>query len=77
MRRPAARRREAALLDGVPDLQRSIELRAPYPDPLGELQVEALARLRASPAGAGARADLERLVGLTISGIAAGVQGTG
>ncbi len=38
---------QAALLDGVPALQRSIELRAPYLDPLGELQVEALARLRA------------------------------
>ncbi|MFH0750883.1 MAG: phosphoenolpyruvate carboxylase [Chloroflexota bacterium] len=68
---------QAALLDGVPALQRSIELRAPYLDPLGELQVEALARLRALPADAPARTDLEWLVGLTISGIAAGVQGTG
>jgi len=67
----------AALLDGVPTLQRSIELRAPYLDPLGEVQVEALARLRAAPAEAPARDALERLVGLTISGIAAGVQGTG
>ena len=67
----------AALLDGVPVLQRSIELRAPYLDPLSELQVEALARLRSLSSGAQARADLERLVGLTISGIAAGVQGTG
>jgi phosphoenolpyruvate carboxylase len=67
----------AALLDGVPVLQRSIEARAPYLDPLGDLQVEALARLRSTPADAPARADLERLVGLTISGIAAGVQGTG
>jgi phosphoenolpyruvate carboxylase len=67
----------AALLDGVPALQRSLELRAPYLDPLGELQVEALARLRVSPPDAPGRADLERLVGLTISGIAAGVQGTG
>jgi phosphoenolpyruvate carboxylase len=68
---------QAALLDGVPALQRSIELRTPYLDPLGELQVEALARLRGSPPDAPGRADLERLVGLTISGIAAGVQGTG
>jgi phosphoenolpyruvate carboxylase len=67
----------AALLDGVPVLQRSIELRTPYLDPLGELQVEALARLRSLSSDAPARADLERLVGLTISGIAAGVQGTG
>jgi phosphoenolpyruvate carboxylase len=73
---------QAALLDGLPALQRSLELRAPYLDPLGELQVEALSRLRGSPPGAPRgteeeRADLERLVGLTISGIAAGVQGTG
>ena len=79
---------QAALLDGLPALQRSLELRAPYLDPLGELQVEALSRLRGSSPGAPGstdapgpsdreRADLERLVGLTISGIAAGVQGTG
>jgi phosphoenolpyruvate carboxylase len=68
---------QAALLDGVPDLQRSLELRAPYLDPLGELQVEALTRLRGPASDAPERADLERLVGLTISGIAAGVQGTG
>ncbi len=71
---------QAALLDGVPALQRSIELRAPYLDPLGELQVEALGRLRAlrgSPPDGPGRPELERLVGLTISGIAAGVQGTG
>ncbi len=67
----------AALLDGLPVLQRSIELRAPYLDPLGDLQVEALARLRRLPRDMPARADLERLVGVTISGIAAGVQGTG
>ena len=67
----------AALLDGVPVLQRSIELRAPYLDPLSDLQVEALSRLRSTPVDAPARVDLERLVGLTISGVAAGVQGTG
>lgn len=68
---------QAALLDGLPTLQRSIELRAPYLDPLGDLQVEALARLRDLPREDPGRPDLERLVGLTISGIAAGVQGTG
>ena len=68
---------QAALLDGVPALQRSIELRDPYLDPLSELQIQALARLRAGAAGPEERAELERLVVLTISGIAAGVQGTG
>jgi phosphoenolpyruvate carboxylase len=36
-----------------------------------------LGRLRGVPEGHPARVELERLVGLTISGIAAGVQGTG
>ena len=67
----------AALLDGVPELQRSISLRAPYLDPLNELQVLLLGRLRGLPEDDPARPELERLVGLTISGIAAGVQGTG
>ena len=67
----------AALLDGVPALQRSIELRTPYLDPLSELQIQAARRLRTTPAGSDERAALQRLVGLTISGIAAGVQGTG
>jgi len=67
----------AALLDGLPALQRSIELRGPYLDPLNELQVQALGRLRRGEAGDRDRAALEALVGLTISGIAAGVQGTG
>ncbi len=67
----------AALLEGVPELQRSIELRAPYLDPLSELQVLLLGRLAALGPDDPAREELDRLVGLTISGIAAGVQGTG
>jgi len=67
----------AALLDGLPALQRSIELRAPYLDPLSEVQVQALARLGRGTASDEERAALRALVGLTISGIAAGVQGTG
>jgi phosphoenolpyruvate carboxylase len=66
-----------ALLDGVPALQRSIAMRAPYLDPLNELQILLLGRLRAVPQDDPSRVELERLVGLTISGIAAGVQGTG
>jgi phosphoenolpyruvate carboxylase len=69
--------RRAALLDGVPALQRSLQLRTPYLDPLSELQIQAALRLRQAAPGSDARDELERLVGLTISGIAAGVQGTG
>ncbi len=67
----------SALLDGVPSMQRSLELRTPYLDPLSELQVQALARLRAAGPDDPGRAELERLISLTISGLAAGVQGTG
>ena len=67
----------AALLDGVPALQRSIAMRAPYLDPLNELQVLLLGRLGSVSQDDPSRVELEQLVGLTISGIAAGVQGTG
>ncbi len=39
------------IMDALPVLQRSIELRNPYVDSLSELQVRLLARLRALPAG--------------------------
>ncbi len=65
------------LLDGLPVLQRSIALRNPYVDSLSELQVRLLARLRALDADDPARAELLRLVQLTINGIAAGVRNTG
>jgi phosphoenolpyruvate carboxylase len=67
----------ATLLDGMPVLQRSIALRNPYVDSLSEIQVRALARLRALPADDPARAELLRLVHLTVSGVAAGLQNTG
>ncbi len=65
------------LLEGNAALRRSISLRAPYLDPLSELQIALLDRLGSLAPDDTARDDLERLVGLTISGIAAGVQGTG
>ena len=65
------------LLDGLPILQRSIDLRNPYVDSLSELQVRLLARLRALPADDPGRGELLRLVQLSINGIAAGVRNTG
>jgi phosphoenolpyruvate carboxylase len=74
------------LLDALPVLQRSIELRNPYVDSLSELQVRLLQRLRqASAPGRGkdttmAEEEARALVGLvhlTVSGVAAGVQNTG
>ncbi len=67
----------AGRLDNMPVLQRSIELRNPYVDSLSELQVMLLARLRALPAHDAQRVELLRLVHLTVSGVAAGLQNTG
>jgi phosphoenolpyruvate carboxylase len=67
----------AQLLDNMPVLQRSIALRNPYVDSLSELQVLLLSRLRALPNGDAQRPELLRLVHLTVSGVAAGLQNTG
>ncbi|MDQ3938254.1 MAG: phosphoenolpyruvate carboxylase, partial [Chloroflexota bacterium] len=67
----------ARLLDDVPVLQRSIELRNPYVDSLSELQVRLLARLRQLPPDDPHRRELLRLIHLTVSGVAAGLQNTG
>jgi phosphoenolpyruvate carboxylase len=68
----------AELMDGDPVIQRSIQLRNPYVDPLNYLQVEMLRRLRAlddpeSPAAERCR----EVIVLTINGIAAGLRNTG
>ncbi|MEW5990297.1 MAG: phosphoenolpyruvate carboxylase [Chloroflexota bacterium] len=65
------------LLERSTAIARQIALRNPDVDTLSELQVGRLARLRALPADDPARADLERLVRLTVSGVAAGLQVTG
>jgi phosphoenolpyruvate carboxylase len=67
----------AHLLDAAPSLQRSIQLRNPYVDSLSELQVMLLGRLRALPPDDPSRERLQRLVQLTVSGVAAGLQNTG
>ncbi len=65
------------LLDAAPSLQRSISRRNPYVDSLSELQVMLLGRLRALPEDDPERERLRRLVQLTVSGVAAGLQNTG
>lgn len=64
----------AELLDGDATLQRAIQLRNPYVDPMHLMQVDLLRRWRA-----GAREDHELFDALlaTISGIAHGLQSTG
>jgi phosphoenolpyruvate carboxylase len=64
---------QARLLDRTPVLQRSIERRNPYVDPLSVIQVELLRRVRRD----GASAELARAILLTINGIAGGLRNTG
>jgi phosphoenolpyruvate carboxylase len=65
------------LLDATPTLQRSIMLRNPYVDSLSEIQVLLLGRLRELEPDDPERERLRRLVQLTVSGVAAGLQNTG
>ncbi len=65
------------LLDAAPTLQRTIALRTPYVDTLSQLQVRLLADLRGRDADDPDRERLLRLVQLTVSGVAAGLQSTG
>ena len=60
-----------------PVLARAIVLRDPYVDALSYLQLRALTALRAEGVDPAERAALERLLLLTISGVAAGLQNTG
>jgi len=68
----------SALMEGEPEIQRSIQRRNPYVDPLNYIQVEMLRRLRAleDPEGHEAQAIREVIV-MTINGIAAGLRNTG
>jgi len=68
---------QANLLDGLPVIQRSLNVRAPYLDPLAEIQVHLLARLRRLAADDPAGEPIRRLVQLTVNAIAAGLQATG
>ena len=67
---------QAQLLANTPILQRSIERRNPYIDPLSAIQVELLCRLRATPEDASTD-ELREAVLLSINGIAAGLKNTG
>jgi phosphoenolpyruvate carboxylase len=65
------------LLANRPVLTRAVTLRDPYVDALSYLQLRALAGLRTGDAGAGQRDQLERLLLLSVNGVAAGLQNTG
>jgi phosphoenolpyruvate carboxylase len=66
------------VLDNKPVLQRAVKMRSPYVDALSLLQLRALRSLRADAAsGAPADPDQQRLLLLSVSGVAAGLQNTG
>lgn len=65
------------LLENKPVLQRAVQLRSPYVDALSLLQLRALRALRETPTGSGADAEQQRLLLLSVSGVAAGLQNTG
>lgn len=66
------------LLESEPELQRSIQLRNPYIDPLNFVQVETLHRLRSLKDLSSPQAEeLHDIIVLTINGIASGLRNTG
>jgi phosphoenolpyruvate carboxylase len=68
------------LLANRPVLSRAVTLRDPYVDALSYLQLRALAELRGAggePNDRGERDQLERLLLLSVNGVAAGLQNTG
>ncbi|MGL3149630.1 phosphoenolpyruvate carboxylase [Microbacterium sp. A82] len=75
------------LLENKPILQRAVTLRSPYVDALSLLQLRALRELRSPAAvaesttetaeGSGAAEEQRRLLLLSVSGVAAGLQNTG
>jgi phosphoenolpyruvate carboxylase len=64
---------QARLLDREPVLQRSIDRRNPYVDPISFVQVELLRRLRAGTA----QDTTLRAILRTVNGIAGGLKSTG
>jgi phosphoenolpyruvate carboxylase len=66
------------LMESEPIIQRSVQLRNPYIDPLNYIQVDLLRRLRDLDAPEGLEAQaLREVMVLTINGIAAGLRNTG
>lgn len=65
------------LISNKPVLQRAVKLRSPYVDALSLLQLRALRTLRDNPKDTPVDPDVQRLLLLAVSGVAAGLQNTG
>ncbi|MDY0911044.1 phosphoenolpyruvate carboxylase [Microbacterium sp. CFBP9034] len=65
------------LLGNKPVLQRAVKMRSPYVDALSLLQLRALRALRDAPEGSPVDPEQQRLLLLSVSGVAAGLQNTG
>ncbi len=65
------------LLQNKPILQRAVQLRTPYVDALSLLQLRALRALRSQADEPADDPELQRLLLLSVSGVAAGLQNTG
>ncbi|MCK6081122.1 phosphoenolpyruvate carboxylase [Microbacterium sp. EYE_5] len=65
------------LLANRPVLGRAVKMRSPYVDALSLLQLRALRGIRETQAGGQVDPDLQRLLLLSVSGVAAGLQNTG
>ena len=68
---------EAHLLERYPQLRRTLEVRDDYLEPMHQLQVSLLARVRGAAGGAGAEPLMWRALLLTVNGIANGLRNTG